>query len=41
MLSTKEEWTIDETYKIISGYENNLCLLNLKDVKYKDLKVYF
>jgi len=36
MSSTKIEWTIDETHKLISDYENNPCLWNPKDVKYKN-----
>lgn len=36
MSSTKKEWTIEETHKLISVYENNPCLWNPKDVKYKD-----
>ncbi|KAL4120995.1 hypothetical protein QTP88_013586 [Uroleucon formosanum] len=36
MSSTKKEWTIDETHRLISNYENNPCLWNPKDVKYKD-----
>ncbi|XP_025193634.1 uncharacterized protein LOC112593457 [Melanaphis sacchari] len=36
MSSSKKEWTIDETHKLISDYENNPCLWNPKDIKYKD-----
>jgi len=36
MSSSKREWTIDETHKLISDYENNPCLWNHKDIKYKD-----
>lgn len=35
-MSSKKEWTIDETNKLITDYENKPCIWNPKDVKYKD-----